>query len=220
MTNADVHEKVRKLLALSESPNEAEAASALEKASMLLIKHNLSMGDVIYKEVPEKPQPFLVSDTSLSPWAELLINNVTELNFCTTIQVNHTDKTIYTIIGRPINVTVSLQLIDYLVETIKRVSINRNEPTEAFKFGMVYSILKRLSEIYNPPSETKALILTTTEENDILINKLFGDNTKKKEINPDTADSGAYFRGWLEGRTVRLNDQIEKDATTPLESIE
>jgi len=46
MTNSDVASKIRKLLALSSSPNEHEAANAAAKARELLAKHNLALADL------------------------------------------------------------------------------------------------------------------------------------------------------------------------------
>jgi hypothetical protein len=46
MTHSEVTEKIRKLLALSASPNEHEAANAAAKARELLAKHNLAMADL------------------------------------------------------------------------------------------------------------------------------------------------------------------------------
>ena len=44
-----VKDKIRKLLALSESNNAAEAASAMEKARALLLQYNLDMGELEIK---------------------------------------------------------------------------------------------------------------------------------------------------------------------------
>lgn len=44
-------DKIQKLLALSTSPNPAEAASALAKVQQLMTEHNLAMGDVHANQV-------------------------------------------------------------------------------------------------------------------------------------------------------------------------
>jgi len=214
MTNAEIVEKVKKLLALSESPNESEAATALAKAHALLESHNLSIGDVVYKNVNESTQPFMVANEALPSWIEILTNNIAEFNYCTFLKLNTEKAPSYILVGKPINVTVASQLIDYLIKTVNRIATNRNESSDAFKFGMVYSILKRLSEIYNPIPESKALILNTEKENNDILSKLFGNDIHKDEISPDTSDSGAYFRGWIEGKTVGLNEQVEGEDKT------
>lgn len=216
MTNAEIVEKVKKLLALSESPNESEAATALAKAHAMLEAHNLSMGDVIYKNVNEDAQPFLLSKNALPSWIEILINNVAEFNYCAFLKMNTETTPSYVLIGKPINVTIASQLVDYLIQVVNRIASNRKETSEAFKFGMVYSILKRLAEIYNPTADSKALVINTEKENNTLLNKLFGTNIRKDEISPDTSDSGAYFRGWIEGKTVGLHEQMEGEDTTSL----
>ena len=47
---ADYKEKIKKLLALSKSPNEHEAQSALAKAQQLMAEHKISMAEVEDKE--------------------------------------------------------------------------------------------------------------------------------------------------------------------------
>lgn len=42
----DYKEKIKKLLALSKSPNEHEAQSALAKAQQLMAEHKISMAEV------------------------------------------------------------------------------------------------------------------------------------------------------------------------------
>ena len=46
----DYKEKIKKLLALSKSPNEHEAQSALAKAQQLMAEHKISMAEVEDKE--------------------------------------------------------------------------------------------------------------------------------------------------------------------------
>ena len=46
MVDQNLLEKISKLLALTSSPNEHEAALAAEKAAELLAKHNLSVADL------------------------------------------------------------------------------------------------------------------------------------------------------------------------------
>ncbi len=44
--NQNIIEKIQKLLALSKSPNENEASTALRMAMDMLSKHNLSMSEI------------------------------------------------------------------------------------------------------------------------------------------------------------------------------
>ncbi len=48
--NKIILEKIKKLIALSESPNESEAAAALSKVQVLLAKHDLTMTDIKQKK--------------------------------------------------------------------------------------------------------------------------------------------------------------------------
>src|SRR5262245_21357752 len=66
---AKLLDRVRKLLALSTSPNENEAALAAEKAQALLAEHKLSMDEVL--ETDSKPVEFFHDQTERTdsrPW--------------------------------------------------------------------------------------------------------------------------------------------------------
>lgn len=77
-----VIEKVRKLLALSKSPNEKEAQAAAEKAQELLAKYNLSMSAVEGSRATETYGTEIGSITRSQPWRRRLYNAVAALYFC------------------------------------------------------------------------------------------------------------------------------------------
>lgn len=55
----DYKEKIKKLLALSKSPNEHEAQSALAKAQQLMAEHKISMAEVEDKEKRKANEHYL-----------------------------------------------------------------------------------------------------------------------------------------------------------------
>lgn len=114
----EVLDLIKKLLALSHSPNEHEAALAASKAQGLLFKHKLSMAEVeIHTKGQEKPQ---VGDISLDvegprkdgKWRPTLINAVARYNFCRAILI--TDHKV-AIIGQQEDVEVVRELYNWLV---------------------------------------------------------------------------------------------------------
>ena len=60
--NKEVIEKIKKLLALSESSNEHESSTAMLQVQKLLVKHKLSMKEV--EEYGEKEPINVVNDMS------------------------------------------------------------------------------------------------------------------------------------------------------------
>jgi hypothetical protein len=78
--------KIKKLLALSHSPNENEAMVAAQKANELLIKHNLSLGDICGKDVIFSKEIIYTYKRACS-WKNQLIAGVAYLNFCIAYEV-------------------------------------------------------------------------------------------------------------------------------------
>src|SRR5258708_35854786 len=81
-------ERIQKLLALSQSSNEHEAASALAKAQALLAEHNLSMAQVQVKDGGRSHYLKEVCDLgSRDNWRRLLLGCIARQNFCEAVQL-------------------------------------------------------------------------------------------------------------------------------------
>ena len=80
---ADYKEKIKKLLALSKSPNEHEAQSALAKAQMLMAEHKISMAEVEDKEKRKANEHSagITYSTRRDPWI-LRLSKVISKNYC------------------------------------------------------------------------------------------------------------------------------------------
>ena len=80
----DYREKIKKLLALAESPNEHEAKAALLKAKELMAEHKLSELDVKdtgKKEVKEVLLEGMQASTRHNPWI-IPLSTVIGENYC------------------------------------------------------------------------------------------------------------------------------------------
>src|SRR5574344_1499967 len=97
--NDEILAKVKKLMALGESPSEAEAASALEKARTLLARHGLSIADVEAKE-SEVTESVLLEKKRLRKWEAHLVFVVCESTFTQALHVTRGDDSRVLIIGR------------------------------------------------------------------------------------------------------------------------
>lgn len=80
---ADYKEKIKKLLALSKSPNEHEAQSALAKAQQLMAEHKISMAEVEDKEKRKANEHSagITYSTRRDPWV-LRLSKVISKNYC------------------------------------------------------------------------------------------------------------------------------------------
>lgn len=80
---ADYKDKIRKLLALAESPNEHEAKAALLKARELMAEHKLT--EVGLKDVEKQPVENILTDITCSkrrnPWV-IRLSVVIGENYC------------------------------------------------------------------------------------------------------------------------------------------
>lgn len=79
----DYKEKIKKLLALSKSPNEHEAQSALAKAQQLMAEHKISMAEVEDKEKRKANEHSagITYSTRRDPWV-LRLSKVISKNYC------------------------------------------------------------------------------------------------------------------------------------------
>lgn len=87
---ADYKEKIRKLLALAQSPNEHEAKSAMLKARQLMAEHKLTEMDCVDAKKQEVKD--IITDITCSkrwhPWIVLLSGVIGE-NYCCKAYRNH-----------------------------------------------------------------------------------------------------------------------------------
>lgn len=126
--------RIQKLLALSQSPNEHEAAAASAKAQDLLFKYNLSIFDVDasgQRSVGERygrRTVLLGKKRDVLNWRRDLLRSLARLNFCRTVDVIGAEWT--NLIGEEHNATVVLNLYDYLFATIERLSAEGWEATK------------------------------------------------------------------------------------------
>jgi hypothetical protein len=108
-------DKIRKILALSQSPNGEEAERAAEKARELLIKYNLSIDQFEDVKIEEKIIGRFFKKPRL--WRLVLINTITEFYFCRSLIIKGVlpGGGIYDykieIIGKPHHVAIAVSIL-------------------------------------------------------------------------------------------------------------
>jgi len=130
MTDSSIIERARKLLALSQSSNEHEAMSALEKLHALMARHNLTLADL--KQRPEDFVLFHTEPAMVSEWERIVWQAGARLNYCTcAYTISEADgSTIMLLYGHTLNVQVSTLAAAYLKQAIDRAvqSIKAAQP--------------------------------------------------------------------------------------------
>jgi len=105
--------KIKKLFALSESPNEKEAASALNKAKVLLAKYGLEHSPLEGPSV-NLTERELVRNTDIHDWQIKLIECIGESTYTEAIIESFEKERRIVIIGRRANVLSAVNLYKYL----------------------------------------------------------------------------------------------------------
>jgi len=141
-------ERIEKLLALSQSPNENEALAAAEKAQAMLAEYNLSMSDIgQIRDQTIKDNDLL---TDRAGWVKPLLSQVAKLYFCgyyyqtfpaEWVKKNNLDKNNrsllagghgrvflrHSFIGEKINIIVAKNMSEYLITTMEKMCIERQK---------------------------------------------------------------------------------------------
>ena len=123
------HEKllsrIQKLLNLSNSPNEAEATAAAEKAQALLAEHRLTMHDLPSDAEGSLDVNQLNTSTSgTSPWIRVVWSGVAKLNFCDYVFTKQGRRTFHHIIGDEASALATQHMAEYLIKTIRKLGNN------------------------------------------------------------------------------------------------
>jgi hypothetical protein len=215
LTTTKVIRRIRKLIALSESPNEAEAASALAKAKILLAKHNVSLTEINDRETDVK-ELHLPVENNLHPWEEKLLACITKPTFTSAIKL-YVDGILYIkLIGKEANAISAKVLYEYLHEAVvtrAKMFSAAIDDLESFRIGMVDSIRKKLEEeISRTPRRvgTKELMLNVEKESAECISKYLREAYGETESSENWygVDPNSYGLGKAIGKKISVSEQI------------
>ena len=210
-----IKDRIRKLLALSKSPHEAEAASALAKAHELLSRYGLGKSD-LSSDVSGIVELVVALEAHIKPWEEKLLGSILSATFTEALCVDENNKQKLIVIGREANVVTAKILYEYLHETVERKAemfCESIEDLESFRMGMVNSIDKKFKDQQNDTHDAgknRDLVVVLenerSEENLQYIRERYG--------NPDFSDNwhgvdpNSYRLGKAIGRKISINRQL------------
>lgn len=148
--------KIRALMAKAndKSVTEAEAASYAAKVQELLVKNGLSMSDVKEPDIERGEVGGENHDEKKRKWTspsrKALLRAVCRFYMCEAVGPAR-NQTNWTIIGRPHNVAVAVEMTDYLVRTTVRISNAWSRDPENvglnvidFRKGCMFRLCERL----------------------------------------------------------------------------
>lgn len=234
MTKDNVLDKVQKLLALSTSPNENEAALAAEKAHAMLAEHNLSMLDISNHKQETAPKDVTMGHMNAttkhaSPWVRTLWGATCYLYFCDYMYSRSGHGTYHYIIGTQANTVTAAEMATYLTDTIIKLSNQSggDGPYKGnFRKGCSSRIATRLREKRRqeeaPATTSHSNLPAVYQANDTMlaeyIKQTWGETGKARASKQRITDASGYTAGRTAGDRVGLDKQTQTSKTERITS--
>lgn len=218
-------DKLSKILALTKSPVEGEAAAATAMLQKLLTKHNLEVADLERRgdrTAPGVKEGGHDLGKAAFQWKLDLATLVAEHFFCVPIVRNNGPKSsTVAFVGRPDNVESLQMLYGWLIDQIKRISseTRKQQPEHIdplrwqvnFGQGAVGRLASRMREIKKErerrateeAKETMALVLHHDSENSDYLEEKYGYRTDGRPTKRELEREERYARSFCADRFIR-----------------
>lgn len=205
-----VKRRVKKLLALSKSPNENEAAAALRKANELMADYKLTA-----EQFSDYTKAKVKGTKRFSRWRVVLANAVENL-YATYHYTDHEGNIVF--IGEELDVFMSTEMYKYLVKTIDRMAkqnIRKNAKykyRQSYRAGIASRLYDRMYELgqqcsWRNPKELKAQKKQIAE----FVEKQVAIETSKKKF--EKANPLAFSKGNNDANGINLSRQMTGSGT-------
>jgi hypothetical protein len=226
LDTSPVIEKIKKLLALTDSGNEHEAALAAAHVQRLLSAHNLAMADITSTTPPDKADR-VETDVArnLPKWLRHLSAGVGSAFDCQSI--HHPAKGTMTFIGVGADAQVAAYTFSYLDRTVRKlcagylkqhagsavVGRQRELLRHSYYLGAVSTITHQLQDQKKQTPVTPGALVPLKEE---LIKSAMNDlgpirtmHSRRSYIN-----ASAYNQGQSDGREIAIRKGVQHDTPT------
>ncbi len=186
---------------------EAEAATAMQMAQNLLIKHNLDMASISTDDTGNQDESQLIDEPidfdTYQPWRWSLVAAVAHSNFCKTIR----SSGVIRILGRKANVRAVVAMYNWLEPQVIRLASKsgyvRGEKT-SYILGVISTLRGKLAESMakaEQQAETRALVLNVQSEIDNWYRRQY---PHVHSARSSTIHAGAYGHGQADGGKVSI----------------
>ena len=205
-----VKRRVKKLLALSKSPNENEAASALRKANELMADYKLTSEQFsAYTETKVKGTKRFIR------WRGVLANAVESL-YATYHYTDREGSIVF--VGEELDVFMSTEMYKYLVKTIDRMAkqnIRKNAKykyRQSYRAGIASRLYDRMYELgqqcsWRDPKELKAQKKQVFD----FVEKQVSISVSSKKF--EKANPTAFSKGNNDANGIKLSRQMTESGT-------
>ena len=201
MENKQIIDKVKKLLRLSNSPNENEAKLALQKARALMLEHNIDAGDL--KETAIQSEP-IAQDFGRRPTFYLPIAAVLEGCFNVIISWHKMEGEIK-MHGRAVNIEIAKYVYGYLAHLFPYLAKRKGiRDRKLYYYGLAQGIISQLKKAEAEVVAERGLTVVkeTLTIRNYLLTKGFGQTTHRY------GTGGSYNQGIADGKKVRINPGV------------
>lgn len=205
-----VKRRVKKLLALSKSPNENEAASALRKANELMADYKLTA-----EQFSEYTKAKVKGTKRLVRWRVVLANAVENL-YATFHYTDHAGNIVF--IGEELDVFMSTEMYKYLVKTTDRMAkqnIRKNAKykyRQSYRAGIASRLYDRMYELGQQCSWRNPKELETQQKQiAVFVEKQVAIEASKKKF--EKANLTAFSKGNNDANGINLSRQMTGSGT-------
>ena len=226
---ADYKEKIKKLLALSKSPNEHEAQSALAKAQQLMAEHKISMAEVEDKE-SRKAHEHLAGVTYSArrdPWILRLSQVISKNYCCESFSYREQGKQTYKLYFCGLNEDIEICIIafKYATDCIRSEIKKRKQKGKLFNYtneliismcnGYAYGFIKGLDEMFEEQKRAATqseanwgLVLSTPPEVGQRMSELGLKKTKFQSKQAAKVSKSDYEAGKKDGKDFDITKRV------------
>lgn len=221
MTEKDVINKIAKLLALTESPNENEANMAMKKADELMALYNITTDQI---EATNECAKYTKQEAALKEkidTVESMVLTVLNCGFFVQVLINrvwsekHKKRMAHIIIvGKPTNVKIAQQVRIFLNKEVpilwKKIKEERNLTTKAkssFYYGLMLGILHHIEEGQKDAEQSTGLMVIEDKGLEKYVKDEFADAKERKQKVP-AEERDAIGLGFEIGKKINITKGI------------
>ena len=222
MSVTNVQRKLQKLLALSESPNSSEAASAKNKISELMERYNIKIIDIEDKSTIKGISTFSIKgySTEFKSWESKLAAVIADPFNGKAVITNVEGRWGIMFISMENETGIIVDMYKRLRRIVSKMTtayVNRNHGNKeilhnSYAFGMIKTIHERLLSIYQSTNNERALIVLKGDIIQKELKNIFGTiNTTKTA---PAQDKSAFMKGMYDAKAIQLQRGIKDKQQT------
>lgn len=220
-------ERLQKILAMTESPNENEAANAAAMAAEIMHAHNLTYSDL--RECSEgggkNVTAFFMQPELMEDWRTALASKIAKFSGCDYLAWNKRKNMQHVLVGEPAAIAGAVVMYEYLRDACHncysrmpmrdQIKLSFRSYASGFTTRVIQRIEEKMStETMLAGATHNALVVQMQrikgEQNAAFIRENFGGGGETLPVRGVKDDLVAFERGVKAGDVVGLDRQIDK----------